>query len=237
MSLPTNMKTGLNPTRHHETIFPETFFIIYLILGAILRRCGFKDAIVYSEHNDDLFNQDIFDSGVLFNLFSEYGVGKSLEPLISELFTTMSLDYDLNHDNIFFREIIRLTTNVSKVIREQDPSLETEWLLHYAINMEDSSDNIAEEREERLQELIDDFAEDDISDDNSDDIISDLEGDIHENGNYENEILDDNLENIICDCSFCNEFRKYHKPSPDRNVTFILNDVLNNIAKEINGQK
>ena len=51
MSITTNMKTGINPARHHETIFPETFFIIYLILGAILRRCGFKDAIVYSEHN------------------------------------------------------------------------------------------------------------------------------------------------------------------------------------------
>ena len=78
MSSPGSMRTGRSLGYAHENMFPETFFIIYLILGGILRRCGFKDCLVYSEHNSIIFNQETFDSGLMFNLFSKSTILSSL---------------------------------------------------------------------------------------------------------------------------------------------------------------
>ena len=238
MSVPGKMKTGINMYHAHDPIFPETFSIIYLVLGAILRRYGFKDSVVYAEHNSILTHQDLFDSGVLFNLFSQYGVGKKLEPLIKELFTTGTLDPDINFNNVFFNEIVKLTPIVSKVVREHDVSLETEWLLHYAMSTVYIIDDIDIERTNRLKSLLEhnydssdsDSSEGEISDnDSSDDNISDNEvsDDVSEDNISDNEVSD----NTICACDFCCEFKKYHNPNPYRNVSGILNDVLVEISK------
>src|SRR5438093_4730479 len=101
MSIPNIMRTGICLGCAQENMYPETFFIIYHVLGAILRRCGFKDCLVYSEHNSLIYNQETFDSGVIFNLFSDYGVGRSLKALMYELFSTLSLDPEKNRNNIF----------------------------------------------------------------------------------------------------------------------------------------
>jgi hypothetical protein len=72
------MRTGIGLATSPESCLPETFFIIYLILAAILRRCGFKDCVLYAKHSRVNFTQEMFDSGLIFNLYSKYGVGKSL---------------------------------------------------------------------------------------------------------------------------------------------------------------
>jgi len=154
MSSPDNMRTGISLGSTPENFFPETFFIIYLILASILRRCGFKDGVLYAQHSKVALSNDIFESGVLFNLLSPYGVGKSLESLLLELFTTISIDPDLNRNNVFFQEIIRLTPDVSRVIRSHNAQIETEWMFNYAIQMEYSQDDIAKEREFRLEDLL-----------------------------------------------------------------------------------
>lgn len=154
MSSPENMRTGFSIGATRENYFPETFFIIYLVLASILRRCGFKDSVLYANHSKIIYNNDFFDSGILFNLFSKYGVGKSLEPLIHELFATIGLDPEKHQDNVFFQEIVRVTMEVSKVVRSHDPMIETEWMYNYAMKMESMDDGIAKERLERLKDLL-----------------------------------------------------------------------------------
>lgn len=248
-----HMKSGLTVGVAYENMFPETFFIIYLILGAILRRNGFKDSLVYSEHNNIKFNQEVFDSGVLFNLLSEYGVGKSLEPLIRELFRYVGLDPETNKDNIFFKEIVRLTSDVSKIVRTHDSNLETRWVMDYAINYNNDNNNnynnndnnnkndpISIERETRLLKLFNTISSSNISnisngsDDDSEDNISDSDDDDSEDISYSDDSEENNETLSICECSFCLEFRKYHIVYDDRNVTEILNNVLIQIAKELN---
>lgn len=154
MSSPNNMKTGFVLGGTPENYFPETFFIIYLVLAAILRRCGFKDCVLYSMHSKRVFNQEMFDAGVILNLYSEYGVGKSLKPLLVELFSTIGLDPEKNRFNIFFQEIVRLTPEVITIVRSKDPIVETQWMMKYAMQMEPSKDDIANERILRMADLL-----------------------------------------------------------------------------------
>ena len=152
MSSPTNMKTGITLGSDCENMLPEIFFIIYLILGAILRRCGFKDCHVFLEHNHLVFNREYFDTGIVFNLFSEYGVGKSLEPLIYQLFSNLMIDTDKN--NIFVQEIQKLTGEASRIYRSHDVDIEANWIMTYSINSLNLLDGIAINRETRLFPLF-----------------------------------------------------------------------------------
>lgn len=244
MSSPENMRTGFSIGTTPENYFQETFFIIYLILASILRRCGYKDAVLYAQHSKIGFSDEIFDSGVLFNLFSEYGVGKSLEPLIIELFSTTGLDPDANCDNVFFQEIARLSLEVSRIIRTHDPLVETAWMYNYVIRMENINDGISEERDERLSALLPPLFPiimtslpiiSNISD--SDDItVSDSDDDILSYDNSDCDMsYDNNNSNSMseCDCAFCTEFNEYHKPDPQRNVTEIINNTLSDVAKRL----
>jgi len=210
MSIPNIIRTGICLGCAQENMYPETFFIIYHVLGAILRRCGFKDCLTYLEHSSLIFDEQILNTGIIFNLFSEYGVGKSLEPLVYELFSTTGLDPEINKHNIFFQEIIRLTTEVSNIIRSHNSEMEGIWLNNYSTNMINTIDSISLERDCRLSEL---FYSD--SDDDSD---------------YES----DNDDNKVCECPFCKEFRNYHNPNLGSDVNRTINDVLTNIAQEIN---
>lgn len=257
MSSPENMRTGRSFGASPENYLPETFFIIYLILASILRRCGYKDGILYAQHSKTGLSSDIFDSGVMFNLFSEYGVGTNLKPLIVELFTTMGIDPEKNKNNIFFKEIVRLSLGVSRIIREHDNQLETEWMFYYATSMVDTEDEIATERENRLKELLDNkmynphyiynpYQEPieifDIDNFELKDIIT---LDISTNKNVETSYMDEDEESWEsssstyssdddeCQCKFCNEFRKYHHPHPDRNVSQIINNTLTDISTQI----
>jgi len=282
MSSPENMRTGINIGSTPQNVFPEVFFIIYMILSAILRRCGFKDSILYAEHNNMSFDYDLFDSGVLFNLLSEYGVGKSLEPLIKEFLSTMMLDPFKNEGNIFFQEVARLTGIVSKVIRSHDPTLEAEWAFNYAITMTPVIDDIALERIDRLQPLLKrspsekeytfrdrspESSESSYIESESDDMDYEIELDTDtEEMDYDGDIdpeyyvgpeleeynmefdsaleiesesteevdTETDSEIVSCECNFCNEFRKYHQPTPDRDIGSIINNVLTEISKKVN---
>ena len=101
------MKTGKEMNVRH---LPETFYIILLGLDAILKRNGLKDCIHFKQHNSEIYrclSPELFSSGICFNLFSEYGVGKKLEPLLFELFKNLELDPDKHEDNIFFQEVVK----------------------------------------------------------------------------------------------------------------------------------
>ena len=236
MSSPSNMKTGRTLGGAPENIFSETFYIAYLILLAILRRSGYKDCLLYAEHNEKVYNQELFDSGILFNLQSKYGVGCSLLPLVIELFTTIKLNPSTNHNNIFFSEIVRLTSEVSEIKRSHNSMLETQWMTNYAMGMISVMDDISRERDIRLYELLEDVPMDisfdsydsggerimDISEDEQPDVIPmDISKD---NNKYE----------YTCLCSFCYEFKKYHNPPhTNRNIISIIDDLLINITKSL----
>lgn len=211
MSIPNIIRTGICVGCPHENMYTETFLIIYHVLAAILRRSGFKDCLTYLEHNSLMFDQQILDSGILFNLFSEYGVGKSLEPLIYELFSTNGLDPEINKYNVFFQEIIRLTKEVSNIIRSHDSEMEGIWLSNYSTNMVNTIDPISLERDYRLSDLF-------YNDSDSYDMDSD----------------DSEYENDSCECAFCDEFRNYYNPDLECDINRIINEVLTNISQEIN---
>jgi hypothetical protein len=205
------------------------------------------------------------------NLKSPYGVGKSLEPLIYELFSTAGLDPEKNKYNIFFQEIVRLTPEVSNIIRYHDPKIETQWMIHYAMRMETVKDDISNERIVRMENILQDILSDDTSDNEDEDVITvssevSYNSDLYEtsdtdespidsdntsfeespikyellessNSSLNDSSLDEDLnttKEVTCYCLFCNEFRKYHYPSPDRNVTDIVNETLTYIARNIN---
>jgi len=190
------MKTGIGIGSCSDNYFPETFFIIYLVLSGILRRCAFKDCVLYSKHNELMFDQELFDTGVIFNLFSEYGVGKSLEPLVYELLTTLTLDPDKYVYNIFFNEIVRLTYEMTNIIRIKDPNLESEWMIKYAMSMESVKDAIASERILRMADILYEIPNSDTDSTNdSDDNDNDNDNDNNDNDDNDNDNDNDN-ENV-----------------------------------------
>ena len=229
MSLPINMKTGKILGKSHENILPETFHIIYFILFAILRRNGYKDSILYSKHNNKLHNQKLFDSGILFNLKSKYGVGSSLISLIIELFTTIKLDPYTHKHNVFFKEIVRLTTEVSRLKHLNNPKEESYWITNYAVNMESVIDDISRERNRRLYELlVDPPIPMDISEDS--DNGDECPMDISEEDMLGNDYIKCGDK---CMCLFCYEFRKYNNNTNNKNISTIIDDILLSITKTL----
>ena len=87
------MKTGFENSSSPR-FYSEIFYITLLGLEAILKRISFKDMILFKEHNPKyLLNNILFSSSVVFNLLSEYGIGKKLEPLLIELFKNQELGF------------------------------------------------------------------------------------------------------------------------------------------------
>ena len=216
------MKTGFVLGATPENYFPETFFIIYLVLAAILRRCGFKDCVLYSLHSKRVFNQEMFDAGVIFNLYSEYGVGKSLKPLLIELFSTIGLDPEKNRFNVFFQEIVRLTPVAVNIVRSKDPIIETSWMMKYAMEMEPVKDDIANERILRMADLLYD-----IPSSEEEDIYTDSEEDSYTSDTDEYDIdteeIDDEIKEIDDDIVIT-----------DNNNDIVITDNSNSDGSDIN---
>ena len=219
------MRTG---TRGDNTRWlPEQFYIGLLALDGILKRCGFKDAVLFREHNPYFqFNAFIFESGICFNLFSEYGVGKNIEHLIKELLTNAEIDPDNYEKDLFYREIVNLAPELCPIIRQGDPKEEGKWAYKYAIRTLNLSDEISKERFERLHDLLMCVNEDE---------------EINYNEIYEDYCQQKNIETLedrsfeldICFCSFCMEFRKYNLPR-EKEINDIIFETLMNIDREIN---
>nr|QBK91630.1 MAG: hypothetical protein LCPAC302_02500 [Pithovirus LCPAC302] len=233
MSSPDDMKTGITLGGSAENVIPETFFICYIVLAGILRRNGFKDCLLYTTHNNILYNNELFESGVLFNLLSEYGVGKSLMPLLKELFTCIRINPYEHMNNVFFKEIVRLTPEVSQIIRTHDSDNQSKWVLEYAFQMENAVDDISNERKYRLAELLIDPPDPmNISDDDLDDNDGNFYMDISESPDISSVKL--YIKQDTCYCLFCYEFRKYHSPPHhDRDIVSIINRTVISIAKDI----
>jgi len=152
MKVPKKMKSGtkLNTTRY----LPEIFYITLLSLDGILKRYGVKDAYVFKKHNkEEEYDFSLLSSGIHFNLFSEYGIGKSLLPLIRELLTNIKLDPQEHKNNIIYKEIVRLVPEVLPLIREADSDKETKWSYNYALKMLPIMDDLSQERDDRLGHL------------------------------------------------------------------------------------
>ena len=196
------MKTGNEQTNRN---LPESFYILLLGLDAILKRDSFKNAIHYKQHNPPIeVSSELFASAVAFNLFSDYGVGKKLEPLIFELFSTLHLDSDKHENNIFFLEIVLLSNVILPLIRKCDSKEEVLLTYSYAIENLNRVDALAVERMERLMALF------------SDDLVDELSED--ENS--------DEDEDKACYCGFCKKFREYHFPREEYAEKIILNALL-----------
>lgn len=147
MSSPQTMRTGFRTS--HDIPYPEVFFVIILIFNAILRRNGYVDAMTYAKHNKTN-RDDLFVTGVFFNLYSELGVGKRLEPLLVELFKTFTLCPDNNSENPFFKAVVDLFYEAQNVVKSKDMTKEVRFLYKYAIDDALCDDSIYRERQERL---------------------------------------------------------------------------------------
>ena len=197
------MKTGQS---YNKRDLPDTFCIPLLGFDALLKRCGFKDSVLFINHNP-LYKMDehIYASGVCFNLFSEYGIGKKLEPLIKELLKNQVIDPDKNEDNIYFQEIVNMANTIKLIISDEDSNKENEWTYDYAIKSISKIDKISSDRFIRLFPLFED--------------ISDLV-------ELPFEIIDE-IKPEFCNCGFCIEFRKFNEPKDKHIDRIILNTVLN----------
>jgi len=190
------MKTGI---RNH--IDKETFYVTILGLDCLLKRAGFKDSVLFKNHNNSyIMNPELFASGVYFNLFSEYGIGKKLEFLLIDLFKNETLEYEKYKDNIFYKEILKLSESIIPLIRDFDPVKEHEFSYKYAIENICKVDELSRERLERLISLFEKLS----------DIIY---------------FSDDEKEEVkeFCNCGFCNEFRKYNYPKTEHINKTIMN--------------
>ena len=129
----------------------ELFSITLLGLEGILKRVAFKDAVLFREHNPEyIFDSKLFGAALSFNLFSEYGVGKELLPLIEELFEKGKLEHS---DNIFYQEVFRLSPKLSSIVRE-DSSEQLKWTYNYSIENLNKVDKLSENRLRRLSSLF-----------------------------------------------------------------------------------
>jgi hypothetical protein len=187
------MKTGSsNISRNLE----DTFSIPLLGFDALLKRCGFKDCVLFKIHNPHyIMNDDLFASGVCFNLFSEYGIGKKLEPLIKELFTKQKINPRKNKNNVYFQEIVNLANDIKNILVKENSKIENEWSYNYAIKSLMKIDQISSDRFERLLPLFIDFNR------------------------------EDDFNQKECNCGFCNEFRKFTYVK-DRHVDRIIIDTV-----------
>ena len=194
------MKTGLETAEYD---LPETFYILLFGFDAILKRASFKDATHYKSHNPFLkITSELFASSVAFNLHSDYGIGKKLHPLITELFKTLHLDPDVHENNIFFQEVVRLSPVILSLIRKTEYRDRDEvlWTYSYAIENLNKADALSVERMERLMNLFLDY--------------DTCEDEFEEHADLE------------CECLFCSEFRKFHYPRSEYAEKLILNALL-----------
>jgi hypothetical protein len=190
------MKTGL-PGRDND--LPETFYVLLFGFDAILKRASFKDVVYYKQHNPTLnITAEIFASAVAFNLYSDYGIGKKLQPLILDLFKNIYMDSDKYDDNIFFQEVVRLSPVILSTLRkiEHHNRDEVLWTYSYAIESLNRVDLLSVERMERLIALFLDYSD-------------------FEEG-----------ESDVCACLFCTEFNNFHIPRSEHAEKLILNALL-----------
>jgi hypothetical protein len=146
------MKTGYKVSRRP---LPKIFYIILLGLEAILKSCGAKDALLFYQHNPMYeLNTKLIESGICFNLFSEYGVGKKLEEMIKELFKNLELDPEKYLDNVFYQEIIEYSPIISNILYKEDTREESKWIKNYSSEKLLKKDKIEAERLERLSPLF-----------------------------------------------------------------------------------
>src|SRR5581483_8122512 len=162
------MRTGHDKRQNN---LPHLFNVILLGLVAILKRMAFKDAVLFKYHNIESLSfmnefsptssaptphslQTLFCSGVCFNLFSDYGLGKKLKPLILDLFKDLTLDTDKYLDNIYYQEIIRLSPHISYLIFQAESTKQNMFTYEYAIQSLNIVDKISSDRLERLLSLF-----------------------------------------------------------------------------------
>jgi len=224
------MKTGRSKSARD---LPDSFCIPILGFDALLKRCGFKDSVLFKNHNPSyIMNEHLFASGVCFNLFSEYGIGKKLEPLMKEILTNSEIDPEKNMDNIYFQEIVNMAKTIKSVLMKEDPKLENDWTYEYAIKSLMKIDQISSDRFKRLLPLFEEISDivefpEDISD------IVEFPEDISEfpksfqfDHHYDYQEKEE-IEIEICHCGFCKEFRKFNGPKDTHIDRIILNTVLN----------
>ena len=188
---------------------PGPFQISFLAIDGILKRLGFKDAVCFKGHNPICnFDSYLFGNSICFNLFSEYGVGNQLKPLLEELLKNGNIDP--KPENLFFREMIKLAPEINNALLGDDFSKKI-WGYDYAIVSLNKSDEISKERLERLRPLFEEKDE------------------MQENIRYDEESNTLDVQKT-CSCKFCEEFRKF--PKGDKNIEDIIKSIIKEILRD-----
>lgn len=228
------MKTGKRVGESSQEKYVHEFYICLLGLEAVLKRVSLKDAILFIEHNPSyLLNHELFDSGICFNLFSEYGVGKNLKPLIINLLHNSIIEYEEFKGDIFYEEIIKLVPELDRIKRTGDILTQEKWMAAYCTSSLVKSDSISRERLQRLFPL---FAEEKLNlfvnfNGKKGRSIENKESNEGEKNKESEESKEDSIEIELCLCKFCEEFRKYTYPK-DKHINSIISDVIYEIDRE-----
>lgn len=153
MKLPTKMNSGLNLNKKRP--LSEIFYLTLLGLYGIIKRYGVKDGYLYHQHNQhEEYDYTLISSGIYFNLFSEYGVGKVMEPMLVDFMKDLELNPEKYRDNIFYKEVLKVVPEILDIVRAEDSEGESRWANEYATkNLIINEGELEEERNNRLGNL------------------------------------------------------------------------------------
>ena len=216
------MKTGRN-FNEFDAINPT--YITLVALDCILKRVSLQDMILYLMHNDLKASPEMFCHSVCFNLFSKYGVGKELEPIIRDSFQNSEEMYQKYSNDPFYKEVSKLAPEIVNVERSEKSLYE--WSYQYTTKSLGDRDAISLNRFIRLSPLID-IGEDSFENSEGEE-DGESEGENREPFYTLDTIITDDIDDE-CQCLFCVEFRKFCYPKTE-SVEEIIRDVIENLSK------
>lgn len=205
------MKSGRG---YNEREYFNITHITLVGLENILKRVSLQDMFLYTAHQNLEISSDLFASSICFNLFSEWGVGNRLKPLIVKAFHNPEELSSLN--NPFYNEVVRCSQEIVSVIRSEESLYE--YSYKYTTEALTRKDDISFERFIRLFPLI-----------NTEDSGVSTESPGEDEDTSEDSLP--YLEDSECNCNFCIEFSKYCYPK-QQTVEEIIFEVVKKISLE-----
>lgn len=222
------MKTGVI----HKNIVPNTFYITMIALNGILKRASFKDMALFKSHNPIyISNPTLFTTAVCFNLFSSYGIGNKIKPLLQELIINDCIAIENHLSNVYYQEVIHLAPIITAILYEGDIHKEVMWSYDYAIQSLNKTDALSTERFTRLHDLF--ISNSDVEMNESNEVN---EMDVSNNSN---EIIGSNESNNSNEMIESNEMNEMIESNGSNNSIEIESDEMiesdefnNNITNE-----
>lgn len=221
---------------------PE-FYLTLFTMEAILRRMALKDASVFVFHNKGIqLDEDVKNMCITFNLYSEWGVGTRLKPLIKCLLKESSivgegkeralLENGISLDDPYYKEIKDLLPWTGGIRMLTDRVFRDTWITRYLTdcleqNVGGNLDDIDKERLVRTAPLF---------------MPLEYVGALvlgmnpHPTDYYLKDVVIPNergepVQYNMCLCSFCKEMSRYIVP-PGTNIEAVIATAIYRVDNE-----